>query len=75
MAVFWLVFDGAEGQMRMISVLATPARGRWVTQCLRASLSDCKEQKAVSQSATQLEHSRKIVDRHLRQLTRPPTPP
>ena len=34
MAVFWLVFDGAEGQMRMISVLATPARGRWVNQCL-----------------------------------------
>jgi len=35
-AVFWLVFDGAEGQMRMISVLATPARGRWVNQCLCA---------------------------------------
>ena len=42
MAVFWLVFDGAEGQMRMISVLATPARGRWVNQCLCASLAPRK---------------------------------
>ena len=42
MAVFWLVFDGAEGQMRMISVLASPARGRWVNQCLCASLSKSK---------------------------------
>ena len=42
MAVFWLVFDGAEGQMRMISVLATPARGRWVNQCLCAELAPRK---------------------------------
>ena len=42
MAVSWLVFDGAKGQIRMISVLATPARGRWVDQCLCALVSCCK---------------------------------
>ncbi len=39
MAVFWLVFDGAKGQIRMISVLSTPARVRWVNQYLAASQS------------------------------------
>ena len=46
MAVFWLVFYGAKGQMPMLLVLATPARGRWVNQCLGASLSSCKEEQS-----------------------------
>ena len=59
MAVFWLVFDGAEGQMRMISVLATPARGQWVNQYLAASQSgSLRACSAVSQLDSHEAHSR-----------------
>ena len=72
MAVSWLVFDGAKGQIRMISVLSTPARVRWVNQYLAASQSgSLRALLAVSQ----LELSRTGVDRHLRPFKRPPTPP
>ena len=63
MAVFWLVFDGAEGQMRMISVLATPARGRWVNQYLAASQSgSLRACSAVSQLDSPEAHSRRRDD-------------
>ena len=55
MAVSWLVFDGAKGQIRMISVLATPARGRWVDQCLCALVSCCKVALCAIEETCQME--------------------
>ena len=75
MAVFWLVFYGAKGQIRMISVLSTPARVRWVNQYLAASQSgSLRACSAVSQLDSHEAHPRRHDDRHLRQLKRPPTP-
>ena len=63
MAVFWLVLDGAKGQIRMISVLSTPARVRWVNQYLAASQSgSLRACSAVSQLDSPEAHSRRRDD-------------
>ena len=76
MAVFWLVLDRVTFQNRLVSALELlrVSGGRLNVYVCRYSLAKWQSERLLCAPLNRSTHER-MVDRHLRQLKRLPTPP